>query len=413
MFYKQIYHQYLNDKKTFISHCPSEHRKIYYKEIQYLLDNDIIRVLVPREIKWDDEHGYVITGTKYEVLEPLKLFLLSKEDEKINIPQQRLRKGKLISIVNELNSRPWVTGMEYIRFDKGRENNNICLTHKNDGTRHFVIDRLFPEGWQEYDIPSSIPQVIYAMNFKKYYGKRVWDELGSNYKEHGMRIIFNVTTQSLAKSLYNKALHSNEALSKKAYVNISKDDDVLISAAKNIQENFERIVGPMRDNPNLSLKERKDLRATYFIDESNIHLLIMQKLESIGIKVVNVYDCFYFSKDVNVEIVKSVIKEMHEYYANNYDEIMKIEESKSQCEQSLMVAEAFKKKINRQEYLRKYLKEHKEKYDGRYDGRYEETKAKAKWQKKVKKWIQENPDKNEPYKKWNDEEKEYFYSLKK
>ena len=202
-FTKLIYKE--NNSFYFKSNPPASKKWKYYKERDYLIENGIIREIKPYK-KERVEDGFLFSASVYEVLDKSKLEVLAKKDV-YKTPIQKGINGKLITIVNELNLHEFADGMNFIKFNKGRANSAICNTHETDGSRQFYLDSVFGVGnWGHYDVPSSIPQIIHLLNVKKWYGKRVWDELGKGTKYYAYSLIFCATDFNSAKSVYKRMI---------------------------------------------------------------------------------------------------------------------------------------------------------------------------------------------------------------
>ena len=236
--------------------------------------------------------GWLFTGNVYEVLEKSKIEVLAKK-ENYKTPLQKGIDGKLITIVNELNLHEFADGMNFIKFNKGRANSAICNTHETDGSRQFYLDSVFGEDkWGHYDVPSSIPQIIYLMNYKKWYGKRVWDSLGENAKYYSYSLIFCATDFNSAKSIFKRMIDEG-TISKNAYTNYltMKSNGWETESIRRVKEKLESIIGPLPKAEKVS--ETKQKRNELFIHESNVYLLVLQELYKRNIRCYEVYDSFY------------------------------------------------------------------------------------------------------------------------
>ena len=375
-----------NNSYYFKSSSPISKKWKYYKEIKFLSDNDIIRVVKPYKREMTSE-GWIFTGTVYEVLDKSKIDVLAKK-ETYKTPIQKGIDGKLITIVNELNLHEFADGMNFIKFNKGRANSAICNTHETDGSRQFYLDSVLGEGkWGHYDVPSSIPQIIHLMNFKKWYGKRVWDELGNGTKYYAYSLIFCATDFNSAKSVYKRMIDEG-TVSKDCYRNYCKmtSRGWETEAIHKIKGHLQKIVGPLPKGEKVS--ETKQKRNELFIHESNVYLMVLQELYKRNIKCYKVYDSFYYDKTkITENELVAIIKEKAEFYANNYDSIM---EAESSYWKTHAIAEL-------EEIETKHKRQIKNKPSVRMNNVY--------------KWFKRNPGKTDYPKKWTVEEIEYVQKL--
>lgn len=388
MFYKYICKSIYKENNSFYfkSNPPATKKWKYYKEKKFLEDNDIIRVIKPYKREMTCK-GWLFTATVYEVLEKSTIDVLAKK-ENDKAPIQKGIDGKLITIVNDLNLHKFADGMNFIKFNKGRANSAICNTHETDGSRQHYLDSVFGDGkWGHYDVPSSIPQIIYLMNFKKWYGKRVWDELGKGTKYYAYSLIFCATDFNSAKSIYKRMIDEG-TISKDAWKNYLKMNSKgwETESIHRIKENLEKIVGPLPKGEKVS--ETKQKRNELFIHESNVYLLVLQELYRRNIRCYEVYDSFYYDKTkISENKLVEIIKEKAEFYTNNYDSIMETEKTywKNHAMAEVKAKEEKRKQRN------------KNKPSVRLNNVY--------------KWVKRNPNKTDYPKKWTIEEIEYAHKL--
>lgn len=384
MFYNYISNLIYKENNSFYfkSNPPASKKWKYYKEKDYLLENDIIRVSIPYK-KERVEDGFLFSAGVYEVIDKSKLDVLAKKDV-YQTPIQKGINGKLITIVNELNLHDFADGMNFIKFNKGRANSAICNTHETDGSRQFYLDSVFGEGkWGHYDVPSSIPQIIHLMNFKKWYGKRVWDELGNETKYYAYSLIFCASDFYSAKSIYKRMIEEG-TISKDCWKNYCKMNSKgwETESINRIKEHLQKIVGPLPKGEKIA--ETKQKRNELFIHESNVYLLVLQELYKRNIRCYEVYDSFYYDKTkiTEAELVE-IIKEKAEFYANNYDSIMETENSYWKIHAMKELAEK-KQRIKNKPSVR---------------------------MNNVYKWVKRNPGKTDYPKKWTMEEIGYAHKL--
>ena len=395
MFYNYIL-DLINDKGLYTSVKPTHHINKYYQELKQLNLDDIITLNTPTKKISIERNKFIYTPAIWQIVD---LDALKKKAEvEIVKPYYRFQKGKLISYLNRYNAMPWTNQWTRMKFNKGRCNGEIAWKSTENENHHSktlqdryaINDLMFGDNnWLHYDVPSSIPQIIYLINNKKWFGKRVWDITGERVKSLGQRIMFNMTDYSLARSLFQYYKENNKCSPSKTkqwgewqggiwvesgYSEYETFMDEAVRAKKRLTD----IIGPL---PGKTKKERNEL----FIHESNIYLMVLSKFLDAGAKVYEVYDSFYWNKDSGItsETVAQWCKECGEYYINHYDELMAQEEiifDESTIQQRL---------------------EQKDKARNKPSARM----------KNVRVWVIRNGNKTEYPKKWTEEEIEYAKKL--
>lgn len=395
MFYNYILDHSKNGLFTSIK--PTHHIQKYYQELHQLNLDDIITLYTPSHKKHINDNGkFIFTPSVWKIvdIDALKL----KAETEVVKPYFKFQKGKLISYLNRFNAMPWTNQWTRMKFDKGRcngemawkttENEKHCSKDIQD--RFALNDLIFGDNnWVHYDVPSSIPQVIYLINNKKWYGKRVWDITGEKVKSLGQRIMFNTTDFALARSLFqyykgnrkcspSKTKYWGEWQGGKWVESEYTEYETFLEMAQNAKKRLTDVIGPLPGNT-------KEERNQLFIHESNIYLMVLGKFLDAGAKVYQVYDSFYWNKDSGVtsEMVAQWCKECGEYYINHYEELMAQEElvfQESTIQQRLEKKEKVKQKPSRR-------------------------------MMNVRMWVKRNSNKTDYPKKWNEEEREYARKL--
>lgn len=395
MFYNYILDHSKNGLYTSIK--PTHHIQKYYQELHQLNLDDIITLYEPSQKKYLDDNGKLIFTPAVWKIVDIDALKLKAETEVVK-PYFKFQKGKLISYLNRFNAMPWTNQWTRMKFDKGRcngemawkttENEKHCSKDIQD--RFALNDLIFGDNnWVHYDVPSSIPQVIYLINNKKWYGKRVWDITGEKVKSLGQRIMFNTTDFALARSLFqyykgnrkcspSKTKYWGEWQGGKWVESEYTEYETFLEMAQNAKKRLTDVIGPLPGNT-------KEERNQLFIHESNIYLMVLGKFLDAGAKVYQVYDSFYWNKDSGVtsEMVAQWCKECGEYYINHYEELMAQEElvfQESTIQQRLEKKEKVKQKPSRR-------------------------------MMNVRMWVKRNSNKTDYPKKWNEEEREYARKL--
>lgn len=232
---------------------------------------------------------------------------------------------KRVEIVNRLNSRTFVSqncGLvtwynkrrATSRFcslpTKEKEHKDIPLIYRED-----YLDNFFgKDNWEEYDVPSSVPQVFHLLNKGFWLGKRVYNMTSdpAKFKEYAMRLMFNKSNVQIARAillLEDNKLHTlNLERHDKFYA--KQTDPALVEIAGNMKQELENIIGSTK------------MGGEVFQHESNIYLLVGEELMNRGIDFLQCYDGFYFRKGERpadmAEIVKSKAEEYYRvYYSKN------------------------------------------------------------------------------------------------
>ena len=249
------------------------------------------------------------------------VFVTFENEDKKNTVKERINMKKFYEIVERLNQRELLKynwGL-VTTYDGGRATSKFCSLptigkqHKYTPIcyREGYLDNLFGKNnWEEYDVPSSVPQVFHLLNKGFWLGQRVYD-MTSNpalYKEFAMRMMFNSTDKQVARSML--LYIDNEVNDKNSKYYDKKVTDEQVEQVHNIKKRLEDIIGPTTIG--------KDI----FIHESNIYLLVGEELMNRGIDFAQCYDGFYFRKGEKpsdmAEIVKSKAEEYYRvYYSEN------------------------------------------------------------------------------------------------
>lgn len=356
------------------------------KDINNLIEEDVLFVC--------DFAKVGVSKARYALKDEAKLKqFIESETSKPKFIKKKPDGVKLCHKVNELNKAA-ETEFMYDFFDKGRITNPLCgmktkeRSHKKvpDYYREDYLDSVWGS-WEHWDVPSSIPQIIYAMNNNgNWYGKRVWDELGDNVKNFSYSIIFNRNDYFIAKSILEifmekygcasvEVLDTNGRYHKRYIYSLTKNDE-LVSKAHSLVQKLERIVGPFQNRFGCKNTE-------LFIHESNIYTLARYKaLKQYGVYVAAVYDSFYWkkTKGFNWEILESLIKESAKEYVQNM---------------------AFVLEQDRKEY------ELQERIDLNQRRPSVKNKPSATWKKTVRVWAKRNPTSTNYPKNWDEKMIEY------
>lgn len=241
--------------------------------------------------------------------------------DKKNTVKERMNMKKFYEIVDRLNQRELLKynwGL-VTTYDGGRATSKFCSLptvekqHKYTPIcfREGYLDNLFGKNnWEEYDVPSSVPQVFHLLNKGFWLGKRVYNMTPNPdlYKEFVMRMMFNYTDKTVARSMLlhitNKVLEESGDKKKKYYD--KKVTEEQLEQVHTIKKRLEDIIGPTTIG--------KDV----FIHESNIYLLVCEELMNRNIDFAQCYDGFYFRKGERPTDMAELVKSKAEEYYNEY-----------------------------------------------------------------------------------------------
>lgn len=228
------------------------------------------------------------------------------------------KKNEIVKRLNERDIVRFRCGL-VTRYDGGRATSSFCSlpTLEKEHSilfkwyREDYLDDMFgKKNWEEYDVPSSVPQVFHLLNKGFWLGKRVYDMTPNPglYKEFVMRMMFNHTDKTVARSMLlhitNKVLEESGGKKKKYYD--KKVTDKQLEQVHIIKKELEDIIGPTTIGKEI------------FIHESNIYLLVCEELMNRGIDFAQCYDGFYFRKGEKPADMAELVKNKAEGYYNKY-----------------------------------------------------------------------------------------------
>jgi hypothetical protein len=168
---------------------------------------------------------------------------------------------------------------------------------QDERSREEYLDDRLGEGWEEYDVKSSISQVNYLLNNGVWMGNDV-----DFYKLYSKLATKGPEQRDVVKEYFMRAYFSPSA------AKMAADIIKITNGGSRPLTNVER--GHITDYcKTLYPKIREVLGKTYdseiFFHETNVYLLVRDELRIRGIDVVQVYDAFYFKagtmpKDIDV-----------------------------------------------------------------------------------------------------------------
>lgn len=224
-------------------------------------------------------------------------------------------------LLDKLNkARPVKFQSSYLNEGKNREVNVLCPTLNPDKPhdrdipqdvllyRNVLLSEYFDSAFEEYDTNGSIYRLSYSLHrgFTLSHNVDVYKEF---WRIGCFGTLLDKTGRDCLKVLCMPIFMSNGAKNGWNALIMSKDDstlsksDLLKKSALTYlckQTGLEPKV--LLDRLTKAMKEflgtEHFLEEEIFIHESNLHILIMTKCMERGIKTINVYDGFYFQKDV-------------------------------------------------------------------------------------------------------------------
>ena len=224
------------------------------------------------------------------------------------------KKNEIVKRLNERDIVRFRCGL-VTRYDGGRATSSFCglpTLEKEHSIlfkwyREDYLDDMFgKKNWEEYDVPSSVPQVFHLLNKGFWLGKRVYDMTPNpaKYKEYAMRLMFNKTDKQVARAIMK--YESDKLNDKKSKFYSKKVNEDLAAKAHILKSGLEDIIGPTTIG--------KDI----FIHESNIYLLVCEELMNRNIDFAQCYDGFYFRKGERPADMAELVKSKAEEYYNKY-----------------------------------------------------------------------------------------------
>lgn len=230
------------------------------------------------------------------------------------VPRFENKKNEIVKRLNERDIVRFNCGL-YTRYNGGRATSSFCSLPTQEKEhkvlfkwyREDYLDNLFGrKNWEEYDVPSSVPQVFHLLNKGFWLGKRVYDMTSNpdKFKEYAMRLMFNKSDKQVARAIMKHITEERDGNKIKFYK--QKINTEIEEAAHIAKSKLENIIG--------STKIGKEV----FIHESNIYLLVCEELMNRGIDFAQCYDGFYFRKGERPSDMADLVKSKAEEYYNKY-----------------------------------------------------------------------------------------------
>ena len=174
-------------------------------------------------------------------------------------------------------------------------------TNYNGVWRKEYLKEVFPNGYYEYDVKSSIYRITYWLNdgiwldnsidiYADMYGR----EFSSNedrraYKQFCMSLYFDHPNQIYA----HKRNMMPKCVEKYGAGNIK---EIVARASRLMYKSIGKSYG-----------------SEVFVYESCLYMNVVHKMRKMGVRVVQIYDGFYFDREIDVEeIVKECVRELKE-----------------------------------------------------------------------------------------------------
>lgn len=253
----------------------------------------------------------------------------AKKEEKTKKKKEKLKKDNepFLNILNELET--YGLDLRYINQGSRRLTSQICNTRNEQhegSTRISEIQRLWNtnEDIIEFDTNASIYRLSYLLGHKtacshdidiyeeifkrcnfKYIGE--WKDIRKDFKQLFMPIYMKEGSIKWT---------NNDFEFKKKWTffynsKVKEQVDFYNSLLERLHcDSLYDLMTNVRDSMKDYLNMIKFERANIFIYESNLHILMLKKFQDLGIKVINVYDGFYFEKgQMTQELFDSIYDE--------------------------------------------------------------------------------------------------------
>ena len=232
------------------------------------------------------------------------------------VPRFENKKNEIVKRLNKRDIVRFRCGL-VTRYDGGRATSSFCSLPTLEKEHNIIFkwyredylnDMFGKNNWEEYDVPSSVPQVFHLLNKGFWLGKRVYDMTSNpdKYKEYAMRLMFNKTDKQVARAIMKYETEKNMGHKEKFYSYKIEED--LISKAHVLKSELESIIGPTIIGKEI------------FIHESNIYLLVCEELMNRNIDFAQCYDGFYFRKgEMPADMAELVKSKAEEYYREYYN----------------------------------------------------------------------------------------------
>ena len=176
--------------------------------------------------------------------------------------------------------------------------------------REDILDKDLGLGWEEYDVKGSVPRIAHFLHTGEWLDESVdpykeifephffaWDKsVRDKCKDWFMRIYFGGSVEQIVSKGIKSKLYPNMTSDKKEQ--ITKD----ITELKQAVDDY------------CGLADGNSI----FLHESCIYLGVREELAKRGIRVIQVYDGFYFKHGEVPEDMGKIIKDSAMYYYNTY-----------------------------------------------------------------------------------------------
>ena len=238
----------------------------------------------------------------------------SKKEEKEKKKANKFKKdnAEFLKILASLNG--YGLELRYLNDGSKRLNSRICSTKNEkhiDSTRISEIQKLWntDKNIVEFDTNASIYRLSYLLGHQTLCSHDVdiyeeifkmcgfscdnWSETRSDFKKLFMPIYMRESSIRWTSDNYDFMKNWTY------FVDYRKKDQTdfyrnLLAKlhCDNLYEVMDRVRNAMKDYLNMNRFER----ANIFIHESNLHILMLKRFQDLGLKVINVYDGFYFEE---------------------------------------------------------------------------------------------------------------------
>lgn len=292
---------------------------------EYLINKTGYDVLTNIE---NEAHEFFDFLTLIQVMQEKRILEdLTEEEKEIYIAKVKKKRDKeldklnnlknenknYLELLNKVNNN--IIPMSYLNENKKRLTSPLCVTknpenpgHELDKVRMNMLHKFFntDKNIVEFDTNASIYRLSYALG-NNTLANHIDDMYELVYREckfkHSwskhMRINFKkllMPIYMLERSIGYKCIEFEKHSKWKYFISkeVEKDYKFYKYFVDNLNLDLKTILITVRDAMHKVFNLKKFYQADIFIHESNLHIIMLNMFNEMGIKTINVYDGFYF-----------------------------------------------------------------------------------------------------------------------
>ena len=306
--------------KSNIYHVHMDKAYAWLKEYANITSVDLDCSMMPQFFR-DSKQYY---QTKFTLA---KLKSMDPEEQAVFYTVQAQKQAKAAKQQTQLlqDNQPFLTmmsqldtyglQMRYLNEGSHRLTNPICYTHNEqhaDSTRVADIQRLWQTTTEieEFDTNASIYRLSYLLGHRtpcshdvdiyrdvfercRFTYDGAWEDIRADFKQLFMPIYMRESSLRWTSIGFEYMRHWTFFKNNAQREQVQFYESLLTRLHCNtLYELMDRVRCAMHDYLNM----KKFYRADIFIHESNLHILMLQRFQQLGLKVIDVYDGFYFEK---------------------------------------------------------------------------------------------------------------------